>query len=880
MKAIAKSVILLTILLAVQVYAVPDPGRIYSSPRVLDDTLNADAILRTGLWLHNPSDSFSVSVYDINYPETWMSVPIGEGYEIMPNDSTYIPISISSFGYGGQYLTDQIIFENNGIDSLFGVVVKIHVTTDPPVGGLISTMPTQFNLELPPYSTGNLDLFATNSGDSHLNITNIQTATPFLIPAYHTQTIAPADQETLLLYINTSGGQNLFIQDTIKIFSDATNFPILSIPVFIHVLPDSVGGTYPLGDVNLDGWCNIVDAYMIQRYLLGIITTLPCMTAADVNNSGSITGTDVVYLRRYLQKIGPPPLNQCFTPPINFPSHLPGREISIGYLKAHRGEWINTPVLVQTPSYYSMQVSMGFMGDIIDSVNAFNISGQPTLMPRAILLDSLSGYKSILLYEDDVQSTRSPIPLYTPMPLYDLQLHIPLVAPSGTHSLFSANAADRGPSILDPSISNLEAPMFTGTNLTIAPRVSLAKLSGVGELIYVPDSTIIHPSITVYCDGPEIAGVYIVIRDSSGTIVYTDTLHAVAITMGENQITFTDTWIARGGHNYIAGAGVVVDGDDYPTDNFGGIRINMTNQITIGLPPTEDFEPGLILDFPPVGYSIVNLPDPPGGSETWVETSLKALSGTYSVAILGQTLDVEDEWFIKGPMDWSSINEPAIQFYEAQDDWADYGYQHEFYVYVGSEFNVEDAIDDGPILTHTPGTHTISSNFLTAPQEEIDLGDYGNTDNIWFAFRYIKDPEKALGDNWYLDDIGWVDNSTGPSGYEYIPGDANMGIVSWPTLLEGGDVIRLVRYFKGLNPACMFHNPSAHHAPAPDTLADTVFYAAADANGNCETRGSDVQRIVAYFKGIADAPVYCTDYPPITPIQANFPACTTPALKK
>jgi len=672
----------------------------------------------------------------------------------------------------------------------------------------------------------------------------------------------------------------MYVQDTIKIFSDATNFPLMSVLVSIHIRPDSVGGVFGYGDANSDGWFNIMDLYSLVSYFGGT-GPMPCFPAADMNNDGSITGVDVSYAVGYLNGLFPGnPPNICPYPVSNFLLHLPNRQIQIANITAHRGEWVQTPVFIQSPSFYLMQSTMGFMGNIVDSVNIFQNSTHPELTPKAHLLDTDSISKTIVFYEQNMSTTRTPMYFPSPMPIYDLQLHIPIDAPVGNHQLFPKTAIDRGPSFFNSTGDSIEAAMFTGTNLTIAPRVSLAKLSGVGELIYVPDSTIIHPSITVYCDGPEIADVYIVIRDSSGTIVYTDTLNDFALDQGENQVGFANTWIARGGHNYIAGAGVVVDGDDYPADNFGGIRINMTSEKTIGLPPTEDFEPGLILDFPPVGYSVIKRPDPPGGTPTWHETSEKAHSGTQSVAVLGQTDEVEDEWFIKGPMDWTSVNEPEVQFYEAQYAWTEYGYSHEFYVYVGEEFNVEDAIAGGAIATHTPGTHTISTSFSTAPLQEFDLSAYGNTNNVWFAFRYLKDPEKLGGDNWYIDDITWVDNAPGPAGYEYIPGDANMGIVSWPTLLEGGDVIRLVRYFKGLNPACMFHNPSAHHAPAPDTLADTVFYAAADANGNCETRGSDVQRIVAYFKGIADAPVYCIDYPPITPIQANFPACTTPALKK
>jgi len=109
-------------------------------------------------------------------------------------------------------------------------------------------------------------------------------------------------------------------------------------------------------------------------------------------------------------------------------------------------------------------------------------------------------------------------------------------------------------------------------------------------------------------------------------------------------------------------------------------------------------------------------------------------------------------------------------------------------------------------------------------------------------------------------------------GYEYLPGDANMGVAPWPPQVSGADVTRLVGYFKGIFPACEFNNPGA-------VIAPPNFYASGDANGNCALQPSDVTRLVAYFKGTAAPPAACSDYPPVAPVQASYPACTTPPLR-
>ena len=85
------------------------------------------------------------------------------------------------------------------------------------------------------------------------------------------------------------------------------------------------------------------------------------------------------------------------------------------------------------------------------------------------------------------------------------------------------------------------------------------------------------------------------------------------------------------------------------------------------------------------------------------------------------------------------------------------------------------------------------------------------------------------------------------TGFEYVPGDANMYNGAWPPAVIGSDVTYLVNYFRGLtiNPPCNLSG----------------FYAAADVNGSCSVIGSDVTRFVSYFRGSATLD-FCPDFNP------------------
>jgi hypothetical protein len=106
-------------------------------------------------------------------------------------------------------------------------------------------------------------------------------------------------------------------------------------------------------------------------------------------------------------------------------------------------------------------------------------------------------------------------------------------------------------------------------------------------------------------------------------------------------------------------------------------------------------------------------------------------------------------------------------------------------------------------------------------------------------------------------------NDRRPPCFEYVPGDANMRVGSWPPTVIGADVTYLVNYFRGTQGACYMYNPPV------------CFYASADANGDCQVIGSDVTRLVTYFRGLADI-LYCTPFPPCWPTPDDAPDLPPP----
>jgi hypothetical protein len=109
---------------------------------------------------------------------------------------------------------------------------------------------------------------------------------------------------------------------------------------------------------------------------------------------------------------------------------------------------------------------------------------------------------------------------------------------------------------------------------------------------------------------------------------------------------------------------------------------------------------------------------------------------------------------------------------------------------------------------------------------------------------------------------------SGPSCYEYLPGDVNMSVGNWPPAASGQDVTYLVNRFRGL--------PTSVPCFLDGDLG--LFWASADANGDCQIIGSDVTKLVNVFRNIGSI-TWCGEdeedtgyYEPCWPTPLQIPA--------
>lgn len=103
----------------------------------------------------------------------------------------------------------------------------------------------------------------------------------------------------------------------------------------------------------------------------------------------------------------------------------------------------------------------------------------------------------------------------------------------------------------------------------------------------------------------------------------------------------------------------------------------------------------------------------------------------------------------------------------------------------------------------------------------------------------------------------WITLTTEATGYEYLPGDANMFAGAWPPQAIGSDVTYIVNYLR--------NSPAAQPC-----LLDDV-WASGDVNGSCDISGSDVIRFVNFLRGTIGL-TWCPDHDPAWPTPQDVPA--------
>ena len=173
-----------------------------------------------------------------------------------------------------------------------------------------------------------------------------------------------------------------------------------------------------------------------------------------------------------------------------------------------------------------------------------------------------------------------------------------------------------------------------------------------------------------------------------------------------------------------------------------------------------------------------------------------------------------------------------------------------YYSIVDDEFLLSQLNEDNPsfdpdsMTLLDPGPRTVYSGSW------VDYDIRGNiSPGQWLLYRFTENSE-----NDYTD-FGQLKIESVATGYQYLPGDANMAAGLWRPVVVGGDVTYLVNYFRGIVPPCLLDG----------------FYCSADINGNCSVTGADVTRLVNFFQGLNSID-YCPDYEPAWHSPADIPS--------
>ena len=844
---------------------VREPGWIYNEPRVVRDTVNANAAGWARINLTNYDQTYSVTIDSIKSSATWLQVTNLRNILLPAEGSRTLPVTLNMAGFAGEDVYGEITIWHSGPDSINTIPCQVSVTNQPSTGPIISVDRDNFDIALEPGVRGELKIRVYNTGDMPLEISGTTNLSPWLTPQVNSGTVAGDTPLDLIFVANTTGYADVMLVDDITIFSNAVNNPSLPVHVSATIAPEMVSGMYPLGDVNSDGWCNEADIGYLINYLFSMGDG-PCMPAGDVNDDGIINILDIAMLISYLRGDGLIPVNAC-TIADNFRQHYQNVQAQLGQdIVGHRGDWVSIPVIVQNHDHHKTQIAFDITTGIIDNASVEDVTGIGFETYATIETNTTLDLNTITI-ADSVGST-APVAFDSPTQIYNLSVHIDDNALLGNYDIQPTGvAANRGPTVfVQEDNATLLAPMFYGSTITIRPRVSLDSILGVPDIAYLPEMREFPLSLSITSD----AGVgntmnIFIMQLSSGDTVYSDVV-TQTLAAGTHTYDFTLNWQIDVPGFYLIGAGIVSDLDE-ESGNYLTKNIYLTDVIQTGLPPAEGFgdarlnyirysDNSYIADQLPSNYASKNedeeLPE-------WdiLDNMSYDQDNNKCVYMNGyNALGPHDDWLIYGPLTGVSLARPVVRFWETAYNWNDTsGSSHEYYVQYSSDFDVPTALAAGPIITHTPANHSIAPLIWTSVSIELPES-IGVNDKVYFAWRYVGPAEQAKRqfDIWRVDYIEWFDMPENT--YEYYPGDANMANAVWPPAVIGSDVTYLVNFFTGLvtNPACLINNE----------------YMAADVNGTCTVIGSDVTRLVSYFRGQAIIE-YCPDWEPAWHQPSDFP---------
>ncbi|MCD6162072.1 MAG: dockerin type I repeat-containing protein [candidate division Zixibacteria bacterium] len=842
-------------------------GWVYPKPHNIKDTTTVSSMLWKEIWLINYDSLNSVHIDSVETSDYWITtytdMPGVIDTTINPLDSIKMIAEFDMSGFFDEIVSAEIIIHSNGFDTTTTINCLLTVTNSSAEGAKISISPPHLDIWIEPGVLGEVSFMVYNTGDLPLNIFDVATGAFWLIPVTTTGMVTTVAPLEITITVHTSVFEDTVVNTFIDIHSDAVDFPVISLPVNLFVNMDNVGGQYHYGDVNYDGWCNEADLDYLIDYLWGV-SNYPCWPASDMNGDGYVLATDATYLTNFLRGDGPAPVNACDSV-TNFPMHGPDRQVYMPASSGSRGEWVTVPVYVQAWEYYFPHISFNSQYMLFDSVEIEDVGFG--FSPYASIIPGEPPYNETIEISDNFHPD-SPFSFPELTHIYNLRLHVFDDAHIILHQLFASTfMADRGiTTFIKGDDYSLNAPMFNGLLFTVKPKISLDNISGIPNVAYINGTRNFSLSLDITSDADVACDMHIFIQDiASENIVYADTIPQM-LSRGTNTYFFTIDWLAASAGNYRAGAEVLADLDD-PKNNAIGKNIRITDDIYHGIPPVEDFGgAGLGLNYSPGKPDFVaDLPnmftknnnDDENDPEWDIDTLHSSdTNDNNCVHMPGNNyFGPHDDWLIFGPLTGVEMTNPAIRFKELEQDWySSPDNRHEFYVMHKSDFDIETALEDGAIDFHTPSNHDIG---MWEPYTIFLPGSLELDDTTYFAWRYIGSNNRTPGtfDIWRVDYIEWFDSQAGDT-YEYLPGDVNMHLGTWPPVIWGSDVTYLVNYFTGkiTSVPCFLDG----------------FWASADVNGYCDLTGGDVTRLVNYFKGTGNIE-FCIDFYPAWPVPDSLP---------
>ncbi len=164
------------------------------------------------------------------------------------------------------------------------------------------------------------------------------------------------------------------------------------------------------------------------------------------------------------------------------------------------------------------------------------------------------------------------------------------------------------------------------------------------------------------------------------------------------------------------------------------------NQKTTNALIDESFEGS----FPPSGWN--KFSSGVTSFDGWQQSSDKSRTGTYSALGEVQYLYSCEIWLVSPVVDLSTASRAKLFFYEDADGWDGSGGTNSIEV---STTDNNSASAFTPVLTMTPGTHTIAG--FTGSVIEVDLSAYVGQSTVYVAFHYANPGSPNY--QWYIDDV-------------------------------------------------------------------------------------------------------------------------------